>query len=201
MVYDPVEYWSNREHPNTAENPGISKAESDFIGPRIQSVNSLLELGPGVGRLFPLYSKINFVTTLDISSNYQERASLGAAQAGIEVKAHYLESVTDEFPFESLTFDVGLAAHVLMHIPFENIEHTMKQLARCCERVIVISAKHRYWPKKNQEYDRKWHCFAHDYRSVCSQLGLMYFDEVTLAERELDGAFAFQFSGGFSNAC
>jgi 2-polyprenyl-3-methyl-5-hydroxy-6-metoxy-1,4-benzoquinol methylase len=194
--YDPYQYWSEREHPNTSSEPGISPIEAEYLLQRLAHAGTLLELGPGVGRLFSLYKAIRKIHTLDLSMRYQSRARAAASSAGIFIQDHYLSSPLQKFPFDDQSFDLGIASHVLMHIPFGMIEHAMTELARCCKRVVVISATHRYWPQRGDTHDPKWHCFAHDYKALCDSIGFEYYAETSLAKRELDGAFAFEFSMG-----
>ena len=191
--YDPTEHWNTREHPNTAENPGISPVEYDFLGPLLSQANSLLELGPGVGRLFPLYKLVAQFSTLDLSTNYTDRAQSAADAAGIRVQANFIKGPLDPFPFDDNTFDMGIASHVLMHIPFENIEHSMSELARCCKKVAVITVLERQWPRKGTSFDPRWHCFAHDYEALCRELGCEMSEKTMFREQENVSSFGFVF--------
>ena len=192
--YDPVEHWNTREHPNTAPNPGIGQVEIDFFGPMLSGANSLLELGPGVGRLFPLYKDVAKVSTLDLSTNYNDRARQAADSAGINVDASFIHGPLDKFPFADETFDMGIASHVLMHIPFEYIEHSMSELARCCKTVAVITVLERQWPRKGTSFDPKWHCFAHDYEALCKGLGCDMSEKTMFRDEEKVSSFGFSFS-------
>ena len=191
--YDPIEHWNTREHPNTAANPGISPVEYDFLGPLLDGADSLLELGPGVGRLFPLYKTVSQFSTLDLSTNYTDRAQQAADAAGINVQANFIQGPLDPFPFEDNAFDMGIASHVLMHIPFENIEHSMSELARCCKKVAVITVLERQWPRKGTNFDPKWHCFAHDYEQICRELGFEMSEKTIFREEEKVSSFGFFF--------
>jgi len=191
--YDPYEHWNTREHPNTAEDPGLNPAEHNFFGPKLAQAQALLELGPGVGRLFPLYKGVPRVETLDLSTNYQTRAQASADAAGVSINANYIDDPLAPFSFEDNTFDLGIACHVLMHIPFENIEHSMSELARCCRTVAVITAEERSWPRKGTDFDPRWHCFAHDYEKLCEELGFAFGEKVMITERETIKSYAFTF--------
>lgn len=191
--YDPRAYWNAREHPNTAADPGLSPQEIDFLNPKIASARSLLEIGPGVGRLFPLYRDTPRVCTVDLSVNYRDRAREAARRAGILVHDHYLDDARAPLPFADGEFALGITSHVLMHVPFENIEWTMSEAARVCRRVAVISARHRFWPRKGQTFDPKWHCFAHDYEAICKTIGCAYGGYQVFVERPDDGAYGFVF--------
>lgn len=192
--YEPKEYWETREHPNTAADPGISPVEIDFLAPKLRVAHSLLEIGPGVGRLFPLYRNLARVCTVDLSTSYRDRARNAAQRAGITVADYYLGDALAPLPFLDREFDIGITSHVLMHVPFENIEWTMSEAARCCRRVVVISAKHRFWPRKGQTFDLKWHCFAHDYEVICRSIKCAFTPFTVFAERKDDGAYGFVFA-------
>ena len=107
---------------------------------------------------------------------------------------HYLSDPLAPLPFVTGEFDLGVLSHVLMHVPFENIEHSMAEAARVCRRVLVISATHIYWPRKGKSFDPKWHCFAHDYEGICKSLGLAYGGYTQIMQREKEGAFGFVFA-------
>lgn len=193
-TYDPRAYWNSREHPNTAVDPGLSPIETGFLQPRLTGMASVLEIGPGVGRLFPLYRGIARAATVDLSRNYQDRARAAAERAGVTIEDHYLTDARSPLPFADATFDVGVTCHVLMHVPFENIVHSMSEAARVCRRVVVISALHRFWPRKNQTFDPKWHCFAHDYAAICREIGCHYGAHTPFMERADKSAFGFVFA-------
>ncbi|WP_132032357.1 class I SAM-dependent methyltransferase [Aquabacter spiritensis] len=192
-TYNPAEYWNMREHPNTAAAPDINVHDRQFITPILEEAKSVLELGPGVGRLFPLYKNVPRVATVDLSRNYADRAKDAALNVGISVEAFYLDTPLAPLPFMAGEFDVGIAAHVLMHVPFENIEHSMSELARVCKQVRVISVVHRFWPKKGTRFDPKWHCFNHDYEAICKSLNLQFGDYEKFSEGADIGSFGFSF--------
>ena len=194
LHYDPKSYWDTREHPNTAAAPGISEHDRSFLLPRITGVGSLLEIGPGVGRLFPLYKGVSQISTLDLSRNYQERALRVARLNNISINDFYIDDPLAVFPFEDQRFEIGIASHVLMHIPFDIIEHTMREAARVCQSVLVVSAIHQYWPRVGQSFDPKWHCFAHDYETLCRKIGCNYYDYTQFSQGEIQGSFGFRFS-------
>lgn len=189
--YEPKQYWNTREHPNTAVDPGLSPVEVNFLQPKLLAAHSVLEIGPGVGRLFPLYAGIERVCTVDLSTNYRDRAKEAARLAGVSVQDFYLSDPLAPLPFAPGEFDLGITSHVLMHVPFDNIEHSMLEATRVCRRVMVISAMHKYWPQKGKPFDANWHCFTHDYPAICAKLGLAYGGYTQFVQRELEGAFGF----------
>lgn len=191
--YNPVEYWNNRGEPNTEADAPLSSFERELFRPFLEQAGSVLEIGPGVGRLFPLYTSNECVATIDISRNYADRAGAMASSMDICVNPYYLDDALDKFPFQNFEFEVGIASHVLMHIPFENIVHTMTELSRCCRKIMVVSAFHRFWPRKGSEFDPKWHCFRHDYEAICKEISCSFESYKLLSESEDGGAFSFEF--------
>jgi SAM-dependent methyltransferase len=194
QAYDPMEYWNEREHPNTQENPAVSPNEERLLSPFLSKANSLLEIGPGIGRLLPLYVDVPRVVTVDLSQKYKERIETLAASLRIDVESHYIDSALAPLPFRDGEFDVGVVAFVFIHVPFENIVHSMSEAARCCKNVVVLSTVHRYWPKLGAEYDPKWHCFNHDYEALCKTIGLNYCGYEKFSESPDVVNFGFVFS-------
>ena len=168
--YDPVSYWGGRANPNSPEGESQKRVDFDvgYISQAIGDVaESVLELGPGVGRTFKAYYKSNIrVTTLDISRKYADDLLLASQKQGIELEQFYLDTGDSVFPFENNAFPVGVASQVLLHIPPVSIRHSLSELIRVCEKVVVITA---YAHGKPTKIDH--HVFNHDYFSLCTELG------------------------------
>jgi hypothetical protein len=192
-VYDPMQYWNSREHPNTQVDPDINPVEASFLSPLLKGANSVLEIGPGVGRLFPVYKNVPRFATVDLSQNYRERAEKRASILNLSVESHYIDSALAPFPFKDDEFDVGVVAFVFIHVPFENIVHSLREAARCCKKVAVVSARHRDWPKIGAKFDPSWHCFDHDYESLCKNAGLLYYGYQKFSETPEVTGFGFVF--------
>ncbi|MEL6172635.1 MAG: class I SAM-dependent methyltransferase [Pseudomonadota bacterium] len=181
--YQPFEYWNAREHPNISDDDDVGLHDSEFIRPQIKDAKTLLEIGPGVGRLFKLYTHLDKVYTVDISTNYSDRLRAKATSFGISLEDHYLPDATAPFPFVDQQFDCGMASFVLMHIPFENIEHTMSEAARVCKKMVVFTSVEDSWPKARAEYNTHWHCFNHDYNAICERIGCEIVHHEKITER------------------
>lgn len=169
--YDPVEYWSSRTNPNNELGESKDRVNFDvsyikkFVGNLEEA--TVLELGPGVGRTFSAYSGGQTITTLDISTKYSEKLALTAEKSQLNLTQQHLKPM-DSFPFEDQSFAVGVASQVLLHIPPENIRHTIKELARVCENVVIITA---YVHESSNERASVNHVFNHDYIGICTDLG------------------------------
>lgn len=170
-TYDPVEYWNARQHPNTKEDPGIREDHAQYLNKYISNARGVLEIGPGVGRLFSLYTPLGKVHTVDISKHYIDRLRQAAKDNNVSLSDHYLDSATSDFPFSDNQFSIGIASYVFLHVPFENIKHTMSEMARTCEKVVIMSGIGESWPKNEAERKPSSHCFNHDYEKICSEIG------------------------------
>lgn len=173
QVYDPKSYWDSRENPNHVKTPALGEGHTRFLLPYFQQADSILDLGPGIGRLMPAYKlgSCREITTLDITRRYAEELRQTAAQNGVEVKQHYLDDPTDAFPFNDQAFGLGVSFSVFLHIPFDMIKHTIGELGRVCEKVVCVVGANPNWPSSKEECPPDWHCFRHDYKAICADLG------------------------------
>jgi ubiquinone/menaquinone biosynthesis C-methylase UbiE len=170
--YDPVTYWRTREQPNTVADPGVSKMDDDFFGRFFNLGDKVLELGPGVGRIFKLYQGSASVTTSDIADQHRALLDKKAADLGLHLKQDFLDDPKAKLPYADNVFDVGVSSYVFIHIPFDNIRHTMSELARTCRKVVCFVGKDAGWPNAEQQRKASTHCFAHDYKKIIGDLGL-----------------------------
>ena len=163
MDYDPLSYWNARKNPNKSDQaPGwlLRYATAHTAGqPRI------LELGPGVGRTFDIYSAGQEVTTLDLSRQYAETLAARARERGVTLHQHFLDDPAARFPFEDGAFELGVCLQVLMHVPPQFIEHSMGELARVCRRTVIVAGVNEAWNAKAV------HCFNHNYLRICGSIG------------------------------
>lgn len=166
--YNPVAYWNCRSNPNNVmgESPERVKFDAGYIKRNIEGNDPVLELGPGVGRTFSAFMPGSHVTTLDISSKYTKELSSIGQSLGLHLTQRYLNQPLDPFPFDDMTFPVGVASQVLLHIPPNLIKHSLSELLRVCGKVVVITA-YTHGLSTNKAY----HVFNHDYFSLCTDLG------------------------------
>jgi hypothetical protein len=173
--YDPIAYWNSRPNPNNVqgESPERVNFDAGYIRRAIEDFDPILELGPGVGRTFSAYNKGRHVTTLDISHEYAGKLSSVGQSLGLHLNQCYLTQIYDPFPFGDKEFSVGVASQVLLHIPPEFIRHSMSELVRVCEKVVIITAYTHGFPTK-----RGYHVFNHDYFGLCTDLGCAMHDVI-----------------------
>jgi SAM-dependent methyltransferase len=188
--YDPISYWAQREHPNTGEAPGISPPHRQYFSENTIGAKSILELGPGIGRLFPLYKGMERVAALDLSHKYQDHAKDAARHAGVLLEQYFLNNAVESYPFDDGEFDVAVASFVLLHVPFENIQHTISELSRVAKKVIVFDGDDPKWPATEADRKPSSHCFRHDHGALCKELGLAK----APTERFQGGSIGFTFS-------
>lgn len=175
--YDPVTYWNERKQPNTQTNPGVSAENANFLRKNIGDARSLLEVGPGTGRLLGQYGGIDRVCTLDLSKAYVSQINDAAKLHGLNVEQHFLSAVDDVYPFQTKEFDVVISSYVLIHVPFTYITQALMELTRVGKKLVCIASNEPHWPSKQGDVVDSSHCFSHDYKGLCERLGLNYSDE------------------------
>ena len=161
--YDPITYWNKRKDPNSDAGREIGRVSFDtnYIRRNTASVDSVLELGPGIGRTFSSYDPGMQITTLDITRNYQEELARVARSAGLGLQQYFLADPREKYPFPDQEFDVGVSFQVFIHQPADIFEHSFAEMARVCKKVIVSVGAHCN-TAKSQPHSAP-HVFRHDY--------------------------------------
>lgn len=178
--YDPVEYWNTRNQPNTAKNPGVSSAHADYFRKHIAPGSNILELGPGIGRLFSMYrgAKDGTFSTLDIATQHKDTIAAAARAQGLKVNQFFMNEADARYPFADDSFDIGVSAYVFIHVPFEYIRHSMSEMARVARKTIIFASDNPAWAQSPADRKRSSHCFNHDYVALCDAMGLKVFDSI-----------------------
>lgn len=140
-LYSPKRYWSSRKDPNNAKGKAddIVAVDQSYIHNYVKEASSVLELGPGTGRTFGAYSPGQGIWALEITDRYRGTLERNARNNQLGLHFYELNKSDSDFPFNDKAFRVGVAAQVLMHVPPETVKHTVSELIRTCERVIVIA--------------------------------------------------------------
>lgn len=178
--YNPVEYWNARNQPNTAKNPGISAAHAAYFALHAKPGATILELGPGIGRLFPMYrsAKDRTFSTVDIASQHKDTVDAAAQAQGLKVQQFFMNEADARYPFADDSFDIGVSSYVFIHVPFEYIRHAMLEMARVARKTIIFATDNPLWAQSPADRKPSSHCFNHDYAALCDAMGLTLFDSI-----------------------
>ena len=140
--YEPESYWLLRGYTYPYEDHGFRF--TDFPGKReVSSIlsrlkpSSLLDVGCGAGRLFPLYKGVPRVLAVDFSPSmlmhaYKMRSRLGLGN--IEVRRFDVR----ELNRLEESFDLVLSRNVLMHIKPEDIGRTVEGIISVCKGYVLL---------------------------------------------------------------
>ena len=171
--YDPIRYWASRKNPNNAqgEQPSRVAFERTYIANAVSDARTILDLGPGVGRLLGAYNRAMAITSLDISRAYSTQLEDRAGHLGLTVEQRFLDNPNDRFPFEDGSFECGIVFQVFIHQPDEIFRRQFDEMCRVCSTVVVgsaVSANTGLSGAANAD-----HVFAHDYLVAASERGMM----------------------------
>lgn len=173
--YTEFNYWNRRPYP-TDPNMSAETVEMhiDYIEKQVFQAKSVLDFGPGIGRTFKAYKDISYVEGCDISRMYEFQVKAEAEKLGLDFKLIHLDLVElGHLPYTRNTFDVAVAAEVLLHQRPENILLVMRELARVAKKVVIIS-----WGEDRVSYSTPGekssgpnHCFHYNYLQICKEEG------------------------------
>ena len=137
-MYDEVNEWNNRKkHPNAKVSQELLKKYSfKYISEYIGNAKKILDLGPGVGRMFPLFKNADFVQGYDISDKWISEAKNEAKKYKFKLNM-IIEKEIKKLPFEDKSFDISVAMSVFLHQQPKNIEFVMSELVRVSKKVAV----------------------------------------------------------------
>jgi hypothetical protein len=178
--YNPVDYWNTRDQPNTEKNPGVSPAHASYFNRNVPPGMRILEVGPGIGRLFPLYRDAlnGEFSTIDIASQHRAAVEAAADAQGLRVHQTFVTLADASYPFADNAFDIGVSSYVFIHVPFEFIRHSMLELTRVASRVIIYASDNPAWAQSEADRKPSTHCFNHNYPALCAELGLKVYDRI-----------------------
>lgn len=181
-AYDPARYWSRRADPNVAEpDPARAEFDRDFIAGALGDAHNIFELGPGTGRTFAAYSPGQTVTTRDITNRHHAHLEGLAQQAGITLCQTLASDPLAPFEHGGRDFEVGISSQVFLHMPPEIFSHAITQMARICQRLIIIAGYHSTFPGTAGTH-LPAHVFSHDYILALGDLGCRITDIRSRAE-------------------
>jgi len=137
-MYDEVEEWNNRKkHPNAkVSQEQLKKYSFKYIGEYIGNSKKILDFGPGVGRMFPLFKKSDFVQGYDISDKWINEVKNEVKKYDFKFDM-IIEKEIKELPFKDKSFDIAVVMSVFLHQQPKNIEFVMSELVRVSKKVAV----------------------------------------------------------------
>lgn len=155
-------YWEARApHYLTDDVFGrnIIRAFLDKVKPK-----SLIEIGCGNGELFLIYKYVPHVVAIDWSDNMLQRANQRKAR-------HYLPNL-QIFKYDICRssppghFDIALTRTVLMHIPPEHVEKTIRHIVNVANQFLILEYYEQFTVKPLAA-----HCWLHDYITFFGRQG------------------------------
>jgi len=165
--YDKIEYWSDRNEPNSDKAVKLARAHSQWVQSFISSKYNILEYGPGVGRMVELYINNSSINFYDITFSYQNRLIDRCKEFGLVINKFIIDdSGQIKTPFKDHEFDVVTCFEVFLHSSHTEIKDLMLELARISHKVVVIT-----WYEGGNVLQSN-HCFTRDYRKIINDNNL-----------------------------
>jgi ubiquinone/menaquinone biosynthesis C-methylase UbiE len=171
MVYDTLKYWNKRKSPNSKGIELDTPIHLSFLKKHLSGAVSVLDFGPGNGRLLEAYVGINEVEGYDISSIYKDRILEKATSLKVNFSLTIGKNV-EKLHYKTDEFDAAVATEVLLHQKPEYINLIMLELARVSSKVVAIS-----WMECGIPFNiERGHCFHYNYFKLCEQNNLEIID-------------------------
>lgn len=166
------EYWDSRA--SFGWRWFRSGGYTDIISKYLTNLkpSSLLDVGCGPGRLFPLYKDIKHVVAIDISKKMLERAQ------EVATKNILLKHIScQEMDFQEGSFDLVLSCKTLQVIPPSFIEHAVKRMCQVAKRYILII-------ESSIDDGKDWgkYMFKHDYKRLFEKNNMILEERIHLKE-------------------
>lgn len=168
-MYDPIEFWNNRKHPNSDKRSEWQKFRYDlhanFIEKNIRGCNKILDFGAGKGGFFKLYNKLGIkkVISYDISDSFEE----AILERGTKFNFNHMHIVNKVLvPKFNFKVDAVVCCNSLQHSRPENILDVLKELKRVSNKIIGLES---FWLENAYKPDRHW--TAHNYPEICKKMG------------------------------
>jgi SAM-dependent methyltransferase len=130
---------------------------------------SLIEIGCGHGELFLIYKDVPQVAAVDWSLNMIDRATQRKGRHYLPNLHIYRHDITQCSP--PGYYDVALTRTVLMHIPPEAIEKTIRHIVKAADQFLHIEY---FEPTPLKPLAS--HCWLHDYKTLFEAQGCELLD-------------------------
>jgi SAM-dependent methyltransferase len=156
-LQDMLNYWESRASSYYVEDPfgrSILKAFIDKLQPQ-----SLIEIGCGNGELLQLYRNVPSAVGVDWSENMLQRANQRKARHFLPNLRLWRHDITQCSPQGH--YDLAVTRTVLMHIPPDAMEKTVRHVAKCADRFLIFE-----YFESVQTVSLAPHNWLHDYVSL-----------------------------------
>lgn len=175
MSYDnPRLHWNQKAswYLKDGGNPFYARKLKGIISRKIREFKpcSLLEVGCGPGRLFPIYAGVPNVSVVDFSYGMLRRAVALKKKMGYDIDIFNMD--INHLLFLDSCFDMVVSSNVLLHVPHEKIERVVGEIARVCRGVVVCV---EYFEERQSEVSD--FCFLHDYPLLFGDAGCCLVEE------------------------
>lgn len=180
MNYNKINYWETRKDPNNAHARTLTPHHIKTIKPFITDNVSVLEYGPGIGRMLDLYNNQTEINYYDITNVYRDRLVDKCKSSNVKINSYTIDTSGDiTTQFEDNEFDIVCAFEVLLHSPETEITELMTELARIGKKVVIVT-----W-YDNGSTTNSFHCWTRDYKKILNHnnLNLVHWDEESLKDQ------------------
>jgi len=162
MSYNKIKYWNGRVDPNNSYSRSITGTQINWMVEQINVEDkTMLDYGPGVGRLIGFYRNFENVNFYDISSKYKNQLIQLCEENDIIIDNYIIDKTGKiKTEFDDNQFDVLVCSEVLLHVPEDEIIDVMNELARISNKVIVNT-----WFDSGETIQNS-HCFTRDYKRI-----------------------------------
>ncbi|MGE5041738.1 MAG: class I SAM-dependent methyltransferase [Candidatus Levyibacteriota bacterium] len=123
---------------------------------------SLLEVGCGFGRNLKFLHENNIasdMTGIDISGEMIRRARKYIHNRKVHLKVGNILNI----PFKDTSFDLVFTHGVLMHVPNKDVKEALSEMKRVAKESLMMV---------EQNYGGNGYTFIHNYKKLCTSLGI-----------------------------
>jgi ubiquinone/menaquinone biosynthesis C-methylase UbiE len=165
MKYREIDFWRKKKWPNArVPQSQLEKYSLKYLREFVGKAKTILDFGPGVGRMFPAFKDAHTVEGFDISGKWRNEL----ARAAKHYKFKFNLTVSDKIgvlPYQDKSFDVAVAMAVFLHQRPAHIEKIMRELIRVSNKVIVGTYMHKGKDFSTVGTDKSK--YNHDYIGIC----------------------------------
>lgn len=175
-MYDESKYWNEiRKWPNYNNTKDLSKLKDDrvigYVRKNLGKSKCIMDFGPGIGRMFPLYKDMELVEAFDISDRWSKIVTNEARKFGFKFTFAVMKEI-GKLPYKDKEFDSTVCMSVLFHQRPQYIDLIMSELARISGFVIASGSI----GSKVDVVESESHFYRHNYEDICKRNNLEMFN-------------------------